>query len=182
MKLPARKTIWNNRTIPQRLRSILQSLLIAAGLLISYAAYYVYMDGQIYRECMSNLSATYGQINCTFNLFVQYNWNLLSDWKFFLEENPEQSKESMQKWFSIDKEQEIWMYTDLVLFNENDDFLTLLGRMGHADNCDELFGKLIRAEKLWREATFPVQESAESCLPFRVTRFLWMELRIRRSG
>lgn len=40
MKLPARKTIWNNRTIPQRLRSILQSLLIAAGLLISYAAYY----------------------------------------------------------------------------------------------------------------------------------------------
>ncbi len=147
MKLPARKMIWNNRTIPQRLRSILQSLLIAAGLLISYAAYYVYMDGQIYRESMSNLSATYGQINRTFNLFVQYNWNLLSDWKFFLEENPEQSKESMQKWFSIDKEQEIWMYTDLVLYNENDDFLTLLGRMGHADNCDELFGKLYQSRK-----------------------------------
>ena len=134
MKLPAQKKMWNNRAITQRLRTILQSLLIAAGLLISYAAYYVYMDGQIYRESMSNLSATYGQINRTFNLFVQYNWNFLSDWKFFLEENPEQSKESMQKWFSIDKEQEIWMYTDLVLFNENDDFLTLLGRMGHADN------------------------------------------------
>lgn len=70
MKLPAQKKMWNNRAISQRLRTILQSLLIAAGLLISYAAYYVYMDGQIYRESMSNLSATYGQINRTFNLFV----------------------------------------------------------------------------------------------------------------
>ena len=147
MNLLVRKRTGNTGMVTGRLRAVLHSLLLAAGLVLSYLAFYVYMDGQIYQESMSNLSATYGQINCTFNLFVQYNWNLLADWKFFLEKNPEQSKESVQEWFSIDKEQNIWKYTDLVLINENDDFLTLLGRMGHADNCDELFGKLYRSGK-----------------------------------
>ncbi len=91
--------------------------------LISFFAYQSYIQNLIYLEGTNSLFSTYEQINTTFTLFVQRNWNLLSDWNNRLAaiDDPEYA---ISLWKDLAYEKDSWNVSDFYLFNEDTNFLT----------------------------------------------------------
>ena len=55
-------------------------LAIVTVLLSGIFLYRYYIQQALYKENSAHLLATYTQVNRTFTLFAQRNWNVLSDW------------------------------------------------------------------------------------------------------
>ena len=60
-------------------------ILIVAVLLFGIYQYRTFIQTEIYQENSEHLLATYEQVNRTFTLFTQRNWNVLSDWDEYLQ-------------------------------------------------------------------------------------------------
>ena len=106
-------------------------------------SYNVYMSHQIYNEGTSNIKASYSQVNQTFNMFAQRNWNVLSDWNVYLTKIL--NNDSNLQWNDFVREKETWHYSDFYLFNEQNQFITIEGRSGVADNAKDAFNELFKA-------------------------------------
>ena len=120
-------------------------ILIVVVLLFGIYQYRTFIQTEIYQENSEHLLATYEQVNRTFTLFTQRNWNVLSDWDEYLQcisdaENTE------TVWHDFADRKNNWQYSDFYIFNEHCDFLTANNRKGTADSIRNCFQEMYSFE------------------------------------
>ena len=120
-------------------------ILIVVVLLFGIYQYRTFIQTEIYQENSEHLLATYEQVNRTFTLFTQRNWNVLSDWDEYLQcisdaENTE------TVWHDFADRKNNWQYSDFYMFNEHCDFLTANTRKGTADSIRNCFQEMYSSE------------------------------------
>ena len=129
----------------KNIRTIVITCALLGIIIFSIHSYNVYMSRQIYNEGTSNVKASYSQVNQTFNMFAQRNWNVLSDWNVYLTKIL--NNDSGLQWNDFVREKEKWHYSDFYLFNEKNQFITIEGRSGVADNAKDAFNELFKANE-----------------------------------
>lgn len=98
-------------------------ILIVVVLLFGIYQYRTFIQTEIYQENSEHLLATYEQVNRTFTLFTQRNWNVLSDWDEYLQCISD-SENTETVWHDFADRKNNWQYSDFYMFNEHCDFLT----------------------------------------------------------
>ena len=69
------------------------SILLAAVLVVGIVGYMIYVQHQFYTESTKNLLETYEQVDKTFTMFAQRNWNVLSEWGSNLQDDADTGKQ-----------------------------------------------------------------------------------------
>lgn len=77
--------------------------LLVVVFLFNIVGYLVYVQRQFYRESTQNLLETYEQVNKTFTMFAQRNWNVLSEWGNSLQEADETAIRASLRHFNREK-------------------------------------------------------------------------------
>lgn len=123
---------------------ILLSLLMAAVFLLGISIYGLYIRAQFYEESTRNLLETYEQVNKTFTVFAQRNWNVLGEWGSSIADAqaPEDVRVRMR---SFEKEKNTWQYSGVYLFNEDGIYLNSKGKKGKAEHILGAFEELYRS-------------------------------------
>ena len=116
-------------------------ILIVAVLLFGIYQYRTFIQTEIYQENSEHLLATYEQVNRTFTLFTQRNWNVLSDWDEYLQCISD-SENTETVWHDFADRKNNWQYSDFYMFNEHCDFLTANNRKGTADSIRNCFQEM----------------------------------------
>ncbi len=116
-------------------------LAIVTVLLSGIFLYRYYIQQALYKENSAHLLATYRQVNRTFTLFAQRNWNVLSDWDANLQYIPDSGNKETA-WREFANRKSSWQYSDFYMFNENCDYLTASDRKGTADSIRNVFQKM----------------------------------------
>lgn len=120
-------------------------LAVAVAVLTFYQAF---VQNKIYSESSSHLMSTYEQVDKSFNLFTQRNWNLLSSWEQTLSElGDEGSVENL--WSEARGRKNSWNYSDVYLFNQQDHFITAGGRKGVGKSIEGAFEEMYKADAPW---------------------------------
>ena len=120
-------------------------ILIVAVLLFGIYQYRTFIQTEIYQENSEHLLATYEQVNRTFTLFTQRNWNILSDWDEYLQYISD-SENTETVWHDFADRKNNWQYSDFYMFNEHCDFLTANNRKGTADSIRNCFQEMYSFE------------------------------------
>ena len=120
-------------------------ILIVAVLLFGIYQYRTFIQTEIYQENSEHLLATYEQVNRTFTLFTQRNWNVLSDWDEYLQYISD-SENTETVWHDFADRKNNWQYSDFHMFNEHCDFLTANNRKGTADSIRNCFQEMYSFE------------------------------------
>ena len=119
-------------------------LLILAGTVLAFLFlfgiifYNNFIKKSIYEENSQHLLSTYEQVDKTFTMFVQHNWNALSDWSNNLQ-YLDDAENMKTLWYDFARRKDAWQYQDFYMFNENCDFITAAGRDGNAPNIQGIF-------------------------------------------
>lgn len=124
--------------------------LISAALLtiifVSIERYDNYIGQKFYQESTQGLLATYEQLDKTFMMFAQRNWNALEDWCNYLnycaEEQDKKEQNTEDGWGNFVNERKNWQYSDFYVFNEDCEFWTIDGRRGTAEHVKDAFKAL----------------------------------------
>lgn len=116
-------------------------ILIVVVLLFGIYQYRTFIQTEIYQENSEHLLATYEQVNRTFTLFTQRNWNVLSDWDEYLQCISD-SENAETVWHDFADRKNNWQYSDFYMFNEHCDFLTANNRKGTADSIRNCFQEM----------------------------------------
>lgn len=110
---------------------------LATILFTGISCYNYYVGQMLYKESVAHLQESYLQVNKTLELFVQRNWNFLSQWEEDLSDV--RSEDDMENvWASLKNGKESWQYSDFYMFNEACEFQTAAGRVGVADNISQV--------------------------------------------
>lgn len=120
-------------------------ILIVVVLLFGIYQYRTFIQTEIYQENSEHLLATYEQVNRTFTLFTQRNWNVLSDWDEYLQCISD-SENTETVWHDFADRKNNWQYSDFYMFNEHCDFLTANNRKGTADSIRNCFQEMYSFE------------------------------------
>ena len=120
-------------------------ILIVAVLLFGIYQYRTFIQTEIYQENSEHLLATYEQVNRTFTLFTQRNWNVLSDWDEYLQYISD-SENTETVWHDFADRKNNWQYSDFYMFNEHCDFLTANNRKGTSDSIRNCFQEMYSFE------------------------------------
>ena len=116
-------------------------ILIVVVLLFGIYQFRTFIQTEIYQENSEHLLATYEQVNRTFTLFTQRNWNVLSDWDEYLQCISD-SENAETVWHDFADRKNNWQYSDFYMFNEHCDFLTANNRKGTADSIRNCFQEM----------------------------------------
>ena len=116
-------------------------ILIVVVLLFGIYQYRTFIQTEIYQENSEHLLATYEQVNRTFTLFTQRNWNVLSDWDEYLQCISD-SENTETVWHDFADRKNNWQYSDFYMFTEHCDFLTANNRKGTADSIQNCFQEM----------------------------------------
>lgn len=124
--------------------------LISAALLtiifVSIERYDNYIGQKFYQESTQGLLATYEQLDKTFMMFAQRNWNALEDWGNYLnycvEEQDKKEQNAEDGWGNFVNDRKNWQYSDFYVFNEDCEFWTIDGRRGTAEHVKAAFKEL----------------------------------------
>lgn len=123
--------------------------LISAALLtiifVSIERYDNYIGQKFYQESTQGLLATYEQLDKTFMMFAQRNWNALEDWCNYLNYCAEQDKKEQNVedgWGNFVNDRKNWQYSDFYVFNEDCEYWTIDGRRGTAEHVKDAFKAL----------------------------------------
>ena len=116
-------------------------ILIVVVLLFGIYQYRTFIQTEIYQENSEHLLATYEQVNRTFTLFTQRNWNVLSDWDEYLQCISD-SENTETVWHDFADRKNNWQYSDFYMFNKHCDFLTANNRKGTADSIQNCFQEM----------------------------------------
>ena len=130
----------NTKQITTRLA--LTALLVAV-MAASICVYMLYIRQQIYEEGTSAMLETYEQVDKTFTMFAQRNWNVLSDWGASLRDMAD--PETATQFRNFDEEKATWNYSDFYMANENWEYWTVDGRQGTGANIKPAFEQLYAA-------------------------------------
>lgn len=104
------------------------SMALVLLMTVSIFFYALYIRQQIYYEGTRAMLETYEQVNKTFTMFAQRNWNVLTDWGGYLREMA--APETATQWKDFGEEKKTWNYSDFYMANENGDYWTVDGREG----------------------------------------------------
>ena len=108
---------------------------------VSIFFYALYIRQQIYYEGTRAMLETYEQVNKTFTMFAQRNWNVLTDWGGYLRKMA--APETATQWRDFEEEKKTWNYSDFYMANENGDYWTVDGREGlGSENIQAVFTAL----------------------------------------
>ena len=108
---------------------------------VSIFFYALYIRQQIYYEGTRAMLETYEQVNKTFTMFAQRNWNVLTDWGGYLRKMA--APETATQWKDFEEEKKTWNYSDFYMANENGDYWTVDGREGlGSENIQAVFTAL----------------------------------------
>lgn len=124
--------------------------LISAALLtiifVSIERYNNYIGQKVYQESTQGLFATYEQLDKTFLMFVQRNWNALEDWcnylNYCVEEQDKKERNAEDGLGNFVNDRKNWQYSDFYVFNEDCEFWTIDGRRGTAEHVNTAFKEL----------------------------------------
>lgn len=120
-------------------------ILIVAVLLFGFISTAPSFKQRFIQENSEHLLATYEQVNRTFTLFTQRNWNVLSDWDEYLQYISD-SENTETVWHDFADRKNNWQYSDFYMFNEHCDFLTANNRKGTADSIRNCFQEMYSFE------------------------------------
>lgn len=137
MEKKAKKTRSDAKTTARRWAL---TLVVAAAMLGSIAVYLLHIQQQIYAEGASATQELYEQVNKTFTMFAQRNWNVLMDWGSAL--GSLEDPESATRFRNFGEEREIWNYSDFYMVNESWQYWTVAGRQGVGQNIRLAFEQL----------------------------------------
>lgn len=126
--------------------------LISAALLtiisVSIERYDNYIGQKFYQESTQGLLSTYEQLDKTFLMFAQRNWNALEDCgsylNYRLEEWDKKGQNTQEDWSDFVNNRENWKYSDFYVFNEDCEYWTIEGRRGTADHVKAAFEALYK--------------------------------------
>ena len=109
---------------------------------VSIFFYALYIRQQIYYEGTQAMLETYEQVNKTFTMFAQRNWNVLSDWGSYMRDmaNPE----TATQWRDFDEEKKTWNYSAFYMTNEDGQFWRVDGGVGTGEVLKAAFAELYR--------------------------------------
>ena len=137
----------------QGLKHIAFSAVMIAAILTCILFYGAYTQRMIDQESTRDMLAVYEQVNKTFNMFAQRNWNILSNWADELEklsheeENGGDSGASVaRRWSGYVDRKSNWQYSEVVLFNQNRQYRTVSGHSGEAPHMTETVKELYAAD------------------------------------
>ena len=124
--------------------------LISAALLtiifVSIERYDNYIGQKLYQESTQGLLSTYEQLDKTFLMFAQRNWNALEDWcdylNYCVEEQDKKERNAEDGWGNFVNDRKNWQYSDFYVFNEDCEFWTIDGRRGTAEHVKDAFKEL----------------------------------------
>lgn len=122
------------------------SMALVLLMTVSIFFYALYIRQQIYYEGTRAMLETYEQVNKTFTMFAQRNWNILTDWDSYLGALAERGEQEGQ-WQEYIAQKATWQYTDFYLFNEQCEFWTTAGRQGTAEHMRAAFEELYTANE-----------------------------------
>ena len=125
-----------------------EKLFLSAALILLMAVsiffYVLYIQRQIYYEGTQAMLETYEQVDKTFTMFAQRNWNVLSDWGSSMRDMAD--PETATQWRDFKEEKKTWNYSDFYMANENGDYWTVDGREGReSKNIQGVFTALKEA-------------------------------------
>ena len=129
----------------QKTKNIALSAAVLIVVLVCIVFYSGYTRQQICHESTEKLLSTYSQVTKTFHMFVQRNWNILEVWSKDLEDlggDPDASR----KWRTYVAERATWQYSEVGLFNENNQYWTVGGRQGDAPHMKTALAELYASE------------------------------------
>ena len=109
---------------------------------VSIFFYALYIRQQIYYEGTQAMLETYEQVNKTFTMFAQRNWNVLMDWGSYMRDmaNPE----TATQWRDFDEEKKTWNYSAFYMTNEDGQFWRVDGGVGTGEVLKAAFAELYR--------------------------------------
>ena len=97
-------------------------LFILAGAVLAFLFLFVsivynnFVQKSIYEENSRHLLSTYEQVDKTFTMFVQHNWNALSDWSNNLQ-YLDDTENMKTLWYEFARRKDAWQYQDFYMFN-----------------------------------------------------------------
>lgn len=108
---------------------------------VSIFCYVLYIQHQVFDAGARGILETYEQVNKTFTMFTQRNWNVLTDWGNYLRDMAD--PDNATQWRDFAEEKATWNYSDFYMANENGDYWTVDGREGlGSDNIKAVFEAL----------------------------------------
>lgn len=116
-------------------------MLLAVIIVLSIMMYLVYVQRQFYRESTENLLETYEQVDKTFTMFAQRNWNVLGEWGKNLQDDAD-GEEVQASLRLFNREKATWQYSGLYLFNEDCRYLNADGERGEAKHLWGAFAEM----------------------------------------
>lgn len=116
-------------------------ILMAVVVVLSIMGYLVYVQRQFYHESTENLLETYEQVDKTFTMFAQRNWNVLGEWGKNLQDDAD-GQEIQASLRLFNREKETWQYSGLYLFNEDCRYLDADGKRGEAKHLWGAFAEM----------------------------------------
>lgn len=118
------------------------TIIAAVSVVVAGAVWYFrFAREQIYFDSSQSVLFTYEQVDLTFSLFCQRNWNYLSDYDVFLQHNAE-NPDLFDKFANFANTRTDWRYNDFYLFNGADEFLTASDRSGVASSISGVFNEM----------------------------------------
>ncbi len=122
-------------------KNIIFTIGIIVFLFLCFFSYQLYIQKTFYDIGSETLLSTYEQIDNSFSLFTQRNWNLLSAWDTYLA-SIKNSNEAIDSWKTLAYEKDSWDVSDFYLFNEDCYFITASNRDGQADSIQGTFEEM----------------------------------------
>ena len=115
-------------------------------MILGLIGYGLYMRQQFYNESTDNLLETYEQVNKTFTMFAQRNWNVLGEWGKSLHTADADglTEERLQ---SFESERDTWQYSGVYLFNKSCEYWDTQGGHGSASHLRPAFEEMYRTGK-----------------------------------
>ncbi len=137
------------RIASDRALLIVVPFVICALVVLGFIAYQNYIQYKIFQESSDHLHTTYEQVDKTFSMFSQRNWNVLADWdaEFASAQEGESAAAVIERWKGFVQRKESWSYKDFYLFNENCEYLTVSGRQGRDDSNSDVFSDLFSEKR-----------------------------------
>ena len=121
----------------------LPMILLGTLVVLGLFGYGLYMREQFYNESTRNLQETYEQVDKTFTMFAQRNWNVLGEWGKSLHtaDAAGQAEERLQ---SFESERDTWQYSGVYLFNQDCEYWNTQGGHETAAHLKSAFEEMYR--------------------------------------
>ena len=129
----------------RRWEQVAGALLLLAFALACVFVYQSYVEIKIYDECSEQLLTTYKQVDNSFEMFCQRNWNILENWDTSIAEMPDENRIT-SLWSEAHTRKNSWGYTVAYVFNERNQYVTDGEKTGVAQSINGVFEEMYKTD------------------------------------